>query len=53
MTKYVIESDKIGTVGEEFIPVEGINVDALLEGGFISTASEAKAHKVKPEAPKE
>ena len=53
MTKYVIESDKIGTVGDEFTPVDGINVDALLEGGFISTASEAKAHKVKPEAPKE
>ena len=52
MTKYVIESDKIGTVGDEFIPAEGINVDALLEGGFISTASETKSHKVKSE-PKE
>ena len=52
MTKYVIESDKIGTVGDEYIPAEGINVDALLEGGFISTASEAKSHKVKLE-PKE
>jgi hypothetical protein len=53
MTKYVIESDKIGTVGDEFIPAEGINVEALLEGGFISTAGETKSHKVKPEAPKE
>ena len=52
MTKYVIESDKIGTVGDEFIPTEGINVDALLEGGFISTAGETKSHKVKSE-PKE
>jgi len=52
MTKYVIESDKIGTVGDEFIPAEGINVDALLEGGFISTAGETKSHKVKLE-PKE
>ena len=52
MTKYVIESDKIGTVGDEFIPAEGINVDALLEGGFISTAGETKSHKVKSE-PKE
>ena len=52
MTKYVIESDNIGTVGEEFIPAEGINVDALLEGGFISTAGETKSHKVKSE-PKE
>jgi hypothetical protein len=53
MTKYVIESDKIGTVGDEFIPAEGINVEALLEGGFISTASEPKSPKVKSEAPKE
>lgn len=52
MTKYVIQSDKIGTVGDEFIPAEGINVDALLEGGFISTADDAKSHKVKSE-PKE
>lgn len=53
MTKYVIESNKIGTVGDEFIPAEGINVEALLEGGFISTATETKSPKVKPEAPKE
>ena len=52
MTKYVIESDKIGTVGDEFIPAEGINVNALLEGGFISTADKTKSHKVKSE-PKE
>jgi len=52
MTKYIIQSDKIGTVGDEFTPVDGINVDALLEGGFISTADEVKSHKVKSE-PKE
>jgi hypothetical protein len=52
MTKYIIQSDKIGTVGDEFTPVDGINVDALLEGGFISTAGEVKSHKVKSE-PKE
>ena len=52
MTKYIIQSDKIGTVGEEFIPTDGTNVDALLEGGFISTAVETKSPKVKSE-PKE
>lgn len=52
MTKYVIQSDKIGTVGDEFIPTDGTNVDALLEGGFISTATETKSPKVKSE-PKE
>lgn len=39
MTKYLIKSDKVGNVGDEFIPDEGINVDALLEGGFIEIAS--------------
>jgi len=52
MTKYIIESEKIGKIGDEFEPTEGINVAALLEGGFISTAGEAKSHKVKSE-PKE
>ena len=52
MTKYIIQSDKIGTVGNEFIAADGINVDALLESGFISTADEVKSHKVKSE-PKE
>ena len=52
MTKYIIQSDKIGKIGEEFEPTEGTNIAALLEGGFISTAGEAKSHKVKSE-PKE
>lgn len=39
MTKFIIKSDKVGEVGAEFIPDEGINVDALLEGGFIEIAS--------------
>jgi hypothetical protein len=51
--KYIIQSDKVGKIGDEFIPDEGINVEALLEGGFISTASEPKSPKVKLEAPKE
>lgn len=39
MTKYLIKSDKVGNVGDEFLPEEGINVNALLEGGFIEIAS--------------
>jgi hypothetical protein len=35
--KLVIVSDLVGTPGEEFVPAEGINVEALLEGGFIKT----------------
>ena len=47
--KYIIESAKIGEVGDEFIPADGINIEALLEGGFISTAKPAKSSKVKTE----
>lgn len=50
--KYIIQSEKVGKIGDEFVPTEGINVDALLEGGFISTAGEIKSSKVKSE-PKE
>ena len=50
--KYIIQSDRIGKIGDEFIPDDGINIGALLEGGFISTAIETKSSKVKSE-PKE
>lgn len=33
--KYMIISDKIGVVGEEFVPGAGTNVEALLAHGFI------------------
>ena len=51
--KYIIESPKVGAVGEEYIPAEGINVEALLEGGFISTAKPSKSSKVKSESESE
>jgi hypothetical protein len=40
--KLVIVSDLVGTPGEEFVPAEGINVEALLEGGFIKTEKPTK-----------
>ena len=33
--KLIIVSELVGTPGEEFVPSEGINVEALVEGGFI------------------
>lgn len=33
--KYIIISELVGTPGHEFVPADGINVDALIEGGFI------------------
>jgi len=35
--KYTIIAENVGTPGAEFIPVEGLNLEALLEGGFIKS----------------
>jgi len=35
--KYTIISERIGTVGEEFVPGLGTNVEALLKHGFIES----------------
>lgn len=32
---YTINSERVGVIGDEYVPVEGINIDALLEHGFI------------------
>lgn len=42
MSKYIIVSDLVGVPGEEFIPAEGVNVEALLDGGFIKAESKSK-----------
>lgn len=33
--KYIVVSDLVGTPGDEYIVEEGINVEALIDGGFI------------------
>ena len=33
--KFIIVSELVGKPGDEFVPAEGINVEALLDGGFI------------------
>ena len=50
---YLIASEKLGKIGELFEPKAGINVNALLAGGFIveaevSTTEEEKPAKTKP-----
>jgi hypothetical protein len=49
---YTIISPRLGTPGDEYIPKNGVNIDALLDGGLISTDSVKKSSKVKSE-PKE
>jgi len=50
---FVIASEKIGKIGEKYTPKAGINVGALLAGGFIteraevSTTEEEKPAKTK------
>jgi hypothetical protein len=49
---YVIVSPRLGTPGDKYEPADGVNVQALIDGGFISTDKPKKSSKVK-EAPKE
>ncbi len=35
--KYTIISERIGTVGNEFVPGAGTNIEALLQHGFIES----------------
>lgn len=43
-TEYIIVSERVGEPGASFTPAEGVNVQALLDGGFITkkTARQAK-----------
>jgi hypothetical protein len=45
---YTIISPRVGTPGDEYTPAEGINVEALLQGGFI-----VKTVKPKPASSKD
>lgn len=54
--KYVIQSERLGKIGDSFEPAEGVNIDALIKGGFIvveeSTDSPKKTPTIK-KTPKE
>ena len=43
--KYTILSPRVGTPGDEYVPVDGVNIDALVAGGFIEQQSTVKAPK--------
>jgi len=42
VTKYIVVSELVGEPGKEFVPEEGINVEALIDGGFIKTDTKNK-----------
>jgi len=50
---YVIVSPRLGTPGDKFEPTDGINVQALIDGGLISTDKPKKSSKVKAEPEQE
>jgi hypothetical protein len=43
--KYVIQSIKLGEIGDIFEPSEGINISALLNGGFIAIQESTETPK--------
>ena len=50
---YIVISNKVGKPGDVYVPAEGVNVDALLVGGFIelSTQRPKKSAKTKVSNP--
>ena len=50
---YTIISPRLGTVGDKFVPSEGTNIEALIEGGFIKSdkpsTKSAKTVETSPE----
>jgi len=42
---YLVASTKVGIIGKTYVPTDGINVQALLDGGFIVEQSTPKAKK--------
>ena len=53
--KYVVISPRVGIPGEPYIPVGGVNIDALVAGGFIeqSTVKAPKGAKTKTDTNEE
>jgi hypothetical protein len=51
--KYTITSAKVGTVGTEFVPPAGVNIEALLIHGFIKVKTPSDSPAPKPAKTKE
>ena len=50
---YRIASEKLGKIGDVYVPKAGINIDALLSGGFITERAEVSTtEEEKPAKPK-
>jgi hypothetical protein len=49
---FIIKSPRVGVVGTEFIVKQGINVEALIWGGFIVEVADEPTGEVSTPAPK-
>jgi hypothetical protein len=49
---YIIKSARLGEVGTEYEPKSGINVQALVAGGFITEINDQQPDEVSTPAPK-
>jgi hypothetical protein len=45
---FVIASERLGKIGDPYKPKAGINIDALLAGGFIVRAEVSTTEEEKP-----
>jgi hypothetical protein len=50
---YKILSPRLGTPSDEFVPSDGVNIEALIAGGFIEDITNKKPAKVKNDEPKD
>ena len=55
--KYRVNSPRLGVVGDPYVPVDGVNLEALIAGGFIiqveSTPKASKSATMKTKTNKE
>jgi len=50
---YKIVSPRLGTPGDEFVPSEGVNIEALIAGGFVVDTGAKKSAKTTTDEPKD
>ena len=48
-----IVSPRVGTRGDEFVPGEGVNIEALIAGGFVVDTGPKKSAKTTTDKPKD
>ena len=50
---YKIVSPRVGVPGDEFVPEEGVNIEALIAGNFVVDTGAKKSAKTTTEQPKD